>query len=359
MITSSRLPLLLAVLGSFLAMARVSAQTTTPSTAESEPAFLKALPRPPDQPRSLLMPALPPGSAPLDLEGPYFRPDPLLDPPRLGGLGWFADMDVGLLKPHLKNQLTNTVTFPDGTTATVGLPAATLNWTVSPRFEVGYSLPSGFGAISLGYRFLVSEGTNLVIGPDGPATLKSRLDVNMADLDWSSREYTPWTLWDVKIHVGLRYLSIYFDSQASEPFAAAASGTGIFSSRTTNSFVGIGPHTGLDLSRRLGFGGLAIVGSLDLTTAFGRIRQGFFASSTTPGVGGSPQTGEAIVSSSMAVPVINTRLGLGWQPPTYPGVRLFAGYQFEYFWDAGRLLPINTYGDFFDSGAVLKAEFNF
>jgi len=354
-----RLLLLLAVLGSLLATAPVQAQTTTPSTVESEPEFLQALPRPPDQPRSLLAPALLPGPPPPDLEGPYFRPDPLLDPPRLDGLGWFADVDVGLLKPHLKNQLTNTVTFPDGSSTTVGLPAATLNWTVSPRFEVGYSLPSGFGAISLGYRFLVSEGTNLVFGPDGPATLKSRLDVNMGDLDWSSREYTPWTLWDVKVHLGLRYLSVYFDSQANEPFAAAAAGTGIFNSRTTNSFVGIGPHTGLDLSRRLGFGGLALVGSVDVSFAFGRIRQGYFASSTTPGVGGLPQTGETIVASSMAVPVLNSRLGLGWQPPAYPGVRLFAGYQFEYFWDVGQLLPANTFGEFFDSGAVLKAEFNF
>jgi hypothetical protein len=331
----------------------------TPPVNEAEPEFLKSLPRPPDQPRSLLATALPPGPPPPDLEGPYFRPDPLLDPPRLGGLGWFADVDVSLLKPHLKNQLTDTVTFPDGRGANVGLPAATLNWTVSPRFEVGYVLPSGFGAISLGYRFMVSEGTNVILGSDGPATLKSRLDVNMPDLNWSSREYTPWALWDMKVHVGLRYLSIYFDSQADESIAAASAGSGIFSSRTSNSFVGIGPHIGVDVMRRLNYGGLSIIGMVDFTTAFGRIRQGYFATAAPAAPGESPVTAETFASSSMAVPVLNTRLGLGWQPPSTPGLRLFAGYQFEYFWDAGRLMPINTYADFFDSGAVLRAEFNF
>src|SRR5207253_2591637 len=108
----------------------------------------------------------------------------------LGLPGWFGQVDVGYLAPHLKNELINTVTFADGSTTTVGLPAARLDWTVSPRFEVGYRLPTGFGGISLSYRFLVAEGTDFIAGLDGSAVLKSRLDFHVADLDWSSREYT-------------------------------------------------------------------------------------------------------------------------------------------------------------------------
>jgi hypothetical protein len=343
--------------------------SAAPPAAESawQPEFLRTLPRPPAQPASLLAPPPLLGPPPPDLERPYFQQDPLLDPPWMPPVGWFADLDVGILKPHLQNQLINTadhpLTFPNGTTVTVGLPAAQLDWTVSPRFALGYRLPSGFGEIYLAYRFMTSQGTDPVVSADGPAVLKSRLDVNLADLDWASQEFTPWKYVDLKFHFGLRYFYLYFDSQAYEPFAAAAAGTGILNARTTNSFVGFGPHAGVDLRRRLGVGGLSLVGRLDFSTAFGRIRQGFFASSTTLGPDGQPQTAVLYQAGSQSVPTLNARLGLDWYPPDYRNVRLFAGYQFEYWWNAGRYNPSATppgsFGEFFDQGAVLKAEINF
>jgi hypothetical protein len=277
-------------------------------------------------------------------------------------VGWFGDVEVGILKPNLKNQLINTVTFTDGTTAIVGLPAARLDWTASPRFEVGYRLPSGFGEVSLAYRFMVSQGTETVIGPDGPATLKSRLDVNLVDLDYSSQEFTPWDLWDMKFHLGVRYFYLYFDSRATESFEQAAAGAGIFDSRSTDSYVGIGPHAGVDLSRKLGWG-ICAVGKFDGSTAWGRIRQGFFASPTTPGPDGQPQVGQVRVSGSQEVPIFRTNLGLSWRPTAHPNVYVFAGYQFEYWWNAGRYNPSATppgsFGDFYDNGFVLRAAINF
>jgi hypothetical protein len=240
------------------------------------------------------------------------------------------------------------------------LTAANLDWTVSPRFEVGYRLPAGFGEITLAYRFMASEGTNRIVGPDGPAVLKSRLDLNMADLDWASREITPWKFWDMKVRFGVRYFYTYFDSQAYESFAEAAAGTGVFNSRTTNSYVGIGPHTALELGRRLGWG-LAAVSQLDASIAPGRVRHGFFASSTTPGPDGKPQTSELFVASSQDVPTMHVHAGLSWQPPAYPNVYLFAGYEFEYWWNVGRLsntFPLQ-FGEFFDQGYVLRVAINF
>jgi hypothetical protein len=296
------------------------------------------------------------------LERPYFQRDPLLDPPNYPVPGWFGLVDLGILKPHLKNQLVGSVGFADGTTAAVGLPAATLDWTVSPRFEVGYRLPSGFGGISLAYRFIVSEGTNAILGADGPATLKSRLDVNVADLDWSSAEFTAYNLWDMTVRFGLRYMYVYFDSQATEGLAEAAAGTGVFNSRTTNSYAALGPHAAVQLTRWLG-GGWAVVGKFDGCIPFGRIRQGFYASTTALGAGGLPQTANDIESGSQSAPTIYTSLGLSWQPAGYANVHFYGGYVFEYWWNVGRHNPSATppasFGDFFDQGIVLQAAINF
>jgi hypothetical protein len=357
--------MLILLLGGTLMVSAAYAQTPNGPAADSAiepvPDFLKTFPRPPDQPASLLAPPPPLGPPPPDLERPYFQADPLLDPPALGEIGWFGSVDLGILKPHLVNHLNNTLTFPDGSTTTVGVDPSHLNWTVSPRFEVGYRLPSGFGGISLAYRFLVAQGSDAVIGADGPAVLSSRLDINTGDLLWSSREYTPWgPLWDFRVRVGARYVSVYFDSQANEPFAEAAMGTTIYNQRTTNSFVGLGAAGALEVGRKLGNAnwGLRASGLLDFAEPLGRVRQGYFASSTTS-ASGTPQAAETHISSSMTAPILTTQLGLSWQPPAYPTIRMFAGWQFEYWWDVGAELPFNTLGYFFINGITLRGEWNF
>ncbi len=349
--------LALILLGGMPAVPHVQAQTAAPAAAPVSDSAM-SFPRPPDLPRSLMAPAPPLGLPPPDLERPYFQPDPLLDPPALGLPGWFADVDVGILKPHLVNQLSLPVTFPDGRTTTVGVNASRLDWTVSPRFEAGYRLPSGFGGIALSYRFLAAQGSETVAGADGLQVLHSRLDYHIGDLDWVSNEYTPWHVCDMRVRFGLRYFNSYFDSRAEEPFAEAAAGTTLFQQRTTNSVWGIGPHAGVDLRRRLDFGGLALLTHLDLSEGWGRIRQNYLASSTTSATG-LPQSGQTTISTSDAVPILKANLGLGWQPPAYPNWSLFAGYQLDYFWNTGRMGNFSTFGYFFDSGLVVQAAFNF
>jgi hypothetical protein len=163
----------------------------------------------------------------------------------------------------------------------------------------------------------------------------------------------------MRVRFGLRYLATYFDSRADEPFDEAAAGSGFFGLRTTDNFVGFGPHVGLDLTRRLDYWGLAIFGQLDLSESWGRVRQNYFASSTTPGPDGLPQTGLTSISSADSVPALTARLGLNWQPPAYPTLQMFAGYQLDYWWNTGRLGNFTTFGYFFDSGIVLQARFNY
>jgi hypothetical protein len=392
--------ILILLLGGMLAASGVQAQTAdSPAASDSsaagsttmpEPEFLKTMPRPPDQPASLLAPAPPLGPPPHNLEQPYFQTDPLLDPPALGGIGWFGDVDIGILKPHLVNQLSLPVTLPatsppatgnvpgipPGVTTgqgqnfisppmpsspesvTVGVNPSHLNWTVSPRFEFGYRLPSGFGGIAVSYRFLNAQGSEVMIGPDGPATHTSRLDYNIGSLDWVSNEYTPWLLWELRWRVGLRYFNAYFDSEANEPFAAAAAGSMLANQRTTNSVWTIGPHAAVDLRRRLNFWGLAIAGLLDVSEGWGRVRQNYFVT-VTSGTNGLPQSAQESISTSDAVPIVTARLGLNWQPPDYANLRLFVGYQLDYFWNTGRTGNFTTFGYFFDSGILLRGEWNF
>jgi hypothetical protein len=338
-----------------------AAQATAATASPAEPEILRTLPHPPDQPASLLAPPTPPGLPPPALPGPYFEYNPLTDPDRLPTPGAFTDLEIAVLKPHLKNQLFGRVVNPaTGNTDTVGLPAATLDWAVSPHVALGWRLPSGFGELSLGYRELASQGTNTAAGTDGPTQLRSRLDFHVIDLDYGSPEFSLWWVhWGMRVRFGLRTVLLYFDSRSDEALALAAAGSGVFQTQTSNSFKGFGPHVGLDLSRPLGWGGLTFLGQLDLTTDLGRIRQTFVEKVTTPGPIGQPLRGETLDSGSEDVPILFTRLGLAWRPAEYPGVQVFVGYQFEYWPDAGDLKKDATVGDFFDQGLVLRAAWNY
>lgn len=356
--------MLILLLGGALTASWAHAQTAdgpaADSAAEPEPEFLKTFPRPPDQPASLLAPAPPLGPPPPDLERPYFEQDPLVNPPELGAVGWFADVDAGILKPHLLNHVSLPVTFPDGSSTQVGVNAVPLNWTVSPRIEMGYRFLSGFGGVALSYRNMSSQGSQALIGADGPATLTSLLNVNVVDLDWVSNEYTRLNNWEMRLRFGLRYLNAYFGSQANEPFAEAAAGTTFNQMAVSNSTWALGPHFGVDVRRRLNFWGLALVGFLDVSDGWSRVRQNFFASSTTSAFG-IPQTGQLSVSTSSSAPVLTARLGLNWQPSAFPNIRMFVGGQLDYWWDIGRngSFLSTPYGYFFDSGFLLRGEWNF
>jgi hypothetical protein len=70
-------------------------------------------------------------------------------------------------------------------------------------------------------------------------------------------------------------------------------------------------------------------------------------------------SGEEHLSSSQAVPMINVQAGIGWQPSTMPNLRLFAGFEYEYWWNVGRFSLTTSRGELSDQGVGLRAEFNF
>ena len=361
---AARLWLILTLLASLPAGATVSAQTPRPAATLSTPVGetdaanpLPDLPRLADEPRSLFAPAPPPGPAPQS-PGLYFEDDPRLNPPEWGTIGWFANVESDVVHAHVINNLHDTFLVAGAVPTTVALPSAALNWTGEPRVDIGYRLGSGFGEFFLSYRFLVTEGSQGVIGPDGPAGLKSRFDLNVIDCNYASHEITLFPEWLMKWHFGVRYMSLFFDSQELEPFTEAVAGSGIFASGESNSYWGIGPDWGLDLSRRLGNTGFSIAMRGDGAILLGRIRQGFFADSTAVGPAGLLR-GADHVSSSQAVPMFDARLGVSWKPDPCSRMTVFAGYEYEHWWNVGRESSIGSFGHIFEEAIVLRAEFNF
>jgi hypothetical protein len=302
-----------------------------------------------------------------DAERPYFQHDPAIDPPPLPPPGWFFNLEVDPTKAHVKNEISAPVANPaTGNMDNVSLPSAALNWAISPRFELGYTLPSGFGEFLLAYRFLATDGSDPFQTIDGPARLSSVLDINQVDLDYASREISLWRLapnCDMRWWVGLRYASVYFDSVSEEAFDVAAAGSGVYQTRVTNSFVGIGPHTGVEVAQHFGNTGLAFFTKADCAMLLGRVRQQFFEHTTTTGANGQPLLGYLSASDSQGVPVLEVQAGLSWQPPRFPNTNFFLGYRYEYWWEIGRLDTISSVNganaDVIDQGFVLRAEFNF
>jgi hypothetical protein len=330
------------------------------ATDQAEPNPLPGLPRPPDVPAALYQqpgPTPPYTCAPLI--APLLQPDPLLEPPSLPPPGWFADVEVGIVGPHVKNRLRDLVTVGSRAPDVVALGSAELDWTAAPQFNVGYRLPAGFGAVALSYRFLVTDGTGTTPGPDSLASLHSRLDMNDVDLDYISWELftEQWPYVHMKWFFGLRYSDVYFDSASVQEVAAATAGSGILATHVSNRFWGLGPHAGVELTGALGDVGLHWVGRIDGTINLGRTHQSF--TETALDVTGLPVTATTRESNPEATPILNLFLGLNWQPPAYANLYFSLGYMYEYWWDVGRLSTTTSRGELSDQGVLFRAEFNF
>jgi hypothetical protein len=160
----------------------------------------------------------------------------------------------------------------------------------------------------------------------------------------------------MKWRVGVRYTSLYFDSQSTQSPLVSDASSSVVGQRETNSYWGVGPHAGLELAWNPHLRGLLLVGNVDATDRLGRIRQQYMEESATTASLLQQATG---ISSSQDVPSINGRLGLAWKPPELTGLRLFVGYEYEYWWNVGRLSLITARGELWDQGVVLQAQYDF
>ena len=355
MVGSSRVLLVLGLLAGACCAPRALAQGVSADPLPNLPAVS-------DTPRSLY--ALPPPQPPpLCLPSDhYFEVDPRLDPPDLPLPGPFFNVQlVPTFAALRKEGIAGPVTI-NGNTSTVAVPNAPLNLTVSPRFEAGYRLPSGFGEVLLAYRFLAASGSSPGIGPDGPAQLTSRLNIQTLDLDYASRELVLRPCWDMRWWLGIRSAIVYFSNASLESQAVAGAGGGGFSKQTTNFFQGIGPHFGLELDRRLDWHGLALVSRIDAWIGAGRLHQGFFEEALSTAPGGGLAYGQKRFGDGQAPGTVSSQLGLRWQPPELPNTFFFVGYDYEYWWTIGKRGSDPTQrsnSEISAQGLWLRAEFNY
>jgi hypothetical protein len=246
----------------------------------------------------------------------------------------------------------------------VALPGPKLNWTVAPRFEIGYRLPSGFGAFSIADRFFSTDGVGSLVGPNGLGKETGHLGTNYTDFDYTSHEYTPWEKWGMMWRLGTRLAYADIRSQFFGPFAAAAAGNGVRAALQNTSTRGLGPHFGVVLDRRIGQNGLAFISKIDYALVFSQERQTFGAATTAMLPSGGRDFGILRSNFYQLISILNFQVGLGYQPPQYPNVRVFAGYVLEAWYStetnsnasgglgAGR-------GMFTDQGVALQLGINF
>ena len=207
-------------------------------------------------PPQLVQPAPENGSNADHPSGPFGSATPVphelspLDPGFTSPPGWFAGVDVGLLRPRVRLENPSCVD-------------SDLNWTVSPRGILGYRFDCG-GAVQLSYQNLTSHGNmDLEIPAFGTQTLNADLNANWADLDYVSREYAPTTHWRLQWELGARIMDRFLGLQAADPSGSLGAGS---------TFVGAGPHFGGSTSWLLGESGWAIFGRLDGAMVFGSDR---------------------------------------------------------------------------------------
>ena len=297
--------------------------------ADDEPQILQSLPPIPDMPASLYQPASPAVPPAPDFEHPYFQRDPLLDPADWPQPGWFADVEVGLIKPHVSYQTFNQVTTFLGATPVVQIGSAPLQFTAAPRFEIGYRLPAGFGEISVSDRYFTSHGNDR--GPLGNGSRSSSLSLNYTDLDYASRELTPRTNWSLKFRGGLRFAQTSFSTSLNEPFAAAAAAGGALYQTQSNRSAGGGAHFGVLLDRRFPARGLTLVSQADIADLMMRNHQQAAATMTTLTPTGAFDTGTFRKTFLQQNPVLTVQIGLNYQPSRWRNSHFYVGY-FGQFW---------------------------
>jgi hypothetical protein len=353
----------LVVAACFLGLSVCRAEDAPAPTPQQPPAFV--LPPPPNYAAS----------------SEAWTGSPLLDRPDAAPPGWFLNVESSVVLPHFQNQLVGgritlaqtsgsnvnqSIGIPPGaglpiTGDVVNFPGNPLNATVTPRFEMGYRLPDGFGELKLGYRLMDTSGSDTLIdGNLGTASQNGHLKINFFDLDYATREFSLGPDWELRATVGIRSALLSYDSQISflNPVAAVGEfGTMPFTRLSEAESIGtwyLGAHAVVEVDRKLPVPGLALFGRVDFSGLYGRTHQTF--SETFVEIPGST---EIKVYNSLGTPMLTTQVGLSWDVPNWNHCRFMLGYQFEEWWQVGRGDNNMSEGSLYDQGVFLRAEFNF
>lgn len=312
------------------------------------PLVVPLAPVPPNGPVVGSPPILMPPPPPEPLPAPPAPPDHWNDRANSPTCGWFATVELDMVGAHVKNRLTEDVVFFNGLIDTIHLPMASLDWTLSPRFEAGYRFANNGGQFSAVYRFLTTEGRGTLANFDlgALATLRSRLEFNVVDFAYGSGYLVPGPYSDVQWSVGVRLAQAFFDTKAENLFREV---------RTSNQFFGVGPLGAVEWWRRLDTPGFALYGRLEGSVPLGSIHQGYeevFRLNHTDRFGAATSQRQ-----TQAVPTFSLDIGLGWTPQWSRFARFSFGYHLERWWELGEVNDSSA--DLTTQGLFFKGEFSF
>jgi hypothetical protein len=301
---------------------------------------------------------------PVDTWAQPAHPDHLLEEPTLPPAGWYFSVEAAAVGASVKDHISGPVTVsPDETDNIISLRTR-LNWTVSPRFELGYRLPKGYGEFLASYSFLTTDGTGPVPSSQGTFQVKNRLSINTFDFDYANRNIvlTLSPRVQVRWKVGIEAATYFYDSQAKIVNPADAFDAGPTSTLTqyvATRSVGAGPHAGLEFWYRLPVPGLSVYAQGDAASMYMHQDQTFTETVVAPD-GAATLSGSNRMSQSQGMGVLGAQAGLHWSPPGRPWTSFFLGYQWHYYEQLGRqtgATPSNS--AILVQGFFLRGEFSF
>ncbi len=268
-----------------------------------------------------------------------FLPDDDPAPPR--PVRFFVGVDFELVYADLDQRLRGPVDLGGGVIDIIELPNADLDVDLALRLEFGWHLWSGAGDLSIVLRGLSAEGNDF----REPRTIETFLELDVVDLDFTSRRWTFDPAWSVRWRAGARFARVHFDTFAESWFVGQ---------RVSNTFRGAGAHLGVETEAAVG-PGLRFIAKVDGSAMGGSIRQDFdeiFFFGPVVVLAGTT------VREDQFVPVLAAELGLGWDAPwSVFGLNFAAGYRFERWWNVGDVFDsradLNIHGLFF------RAQWNF
>ena len=263
-------------------------------------------------------PIIPPG--PLFIQG-----QPPTTPGLFDGIP-FVGVQFDFVKPVATEHLQGTFPLNNGTAITLQPPSHSLDWTVSPKLELGWHMPENRGDIVVSYRFLATDGNGAFTNPAGDFGVKSRLDINLFDVDYVSfpEEFAP--RWFVRYRLGARVTATYYDTTASGA---------LLTEKVSNNFIGAGPKGGLEVSRQIGLlPAFSLFARADAAVMVGQITQKFYE--TIDNDPSNPLSGTIKTNRTQSVPTFSLSAGVNYTPPAADYLHFSLGYEWERWWSLGR-----------------------
>ncbi|MBM4071804.1 MAG: hypothetical protein FJ271_23195 [Planctomycetes bacterium] len=268
--------------------------------------------------------------------------------------GWYVALGVGLVKPHINSGITSGAPVSAALPTAMHLPIAPLDWTALPDVKIGYRFAGGQDELRVRYQGLFSQGRQFFADFDawGSGVVHSRLDFNMIDVDYVSREFINWAMGPaparfLDILFGLRTGNIFFDSNGF--------GNQVIWQGMRNNFVGIGPHVGVDYSRSLFGPRCGVYLLVDAAGLIGSLRQDFVDVRFLDN--GSIAGGRLRRSDCIGVGNLQLEPGIRVLPLADPRFRVSIGYTWQRWWYVGDTFDSNA--DVTIQGIMFRGEFTF